>query len=205
MKQVDPVALARNLIRTRKAAGLTQVELAKKAHKAPSTLSVLESGKVTRPHLGTILDLADALSVAPEDLIGEEAIPKDEAPRPEENGQRRAFPYPWMATAFSDLLSAWAKAVEQGYSPEHCRVIASGALDALDAVVPPLASMWNALPEEEQREREELRRELVELAREAYETYEQGKGADRDVAEDSHTRQDEGIREEIRRLTKEIA
>jgi transcriptional regulator with XRE-family HTH domain len=205
VEQLDTTMLARNLRRARKAAGLTQVQLSEKAQKSPNTVSTLESAKVLRPHLGTIIDLADALNVAPEDLIGDAATPKGEGAQLE-NGQRRAYPYPWMSTAFSDLLSTWKKAAEAGYAPEHCRIIAAAALDAIDAVKPPLASMWNALPEEEKREREELRRELIELSRDAFDVYEQSAGAGTDsLAEGSNARHDEGIREEIRRLTKAIA
>ncbi|HVF02127.1 MAG TPA: helix-turn-helix transcriptional regulator [Rubrobacteraceae bacterium] len=200
LEGIDPVALARNLIRTRKATGLTQVQLAEKADKSASTVSTLESGKVARPHFGTILDLADALGVAPEDLVGEGSVPKDEASRPEENGQRRTYPYPWMGEAFGDLLSAWAKVVEQGYSPEHCRVIAAGAYDALDAVVPPLASARAALPKDEKRERQQFGRELSQLAHDAYAVYEQSAEAEPAVLESIEAR-----REEMKRRTKEIA
>jgi transcriptional regulator with XRE-family HTH domain len=205
LEHIDPVALARNLIRARKATGLTQVQLAEKADKSASTVSTLESGKVARPHLGTILDLADALGVAPEDLFGEEAFPKDEAPQLE-NGQRRAYPYPWMAAAFGDLLSAWAKAVEQGYSPGHCHAIASGLFDALDAVVPPLAAAREALPEEEKRERQQLGRDLLQLAHEAYAVSEEGNAeAESDDLERAEARRIEARREEMVRRTKEIA
>ena len=47
---------------------LTQVELAQKANISPSTLSQIESGKVPRPHVGTVRKIARALGVEPAEL-----------------------------------------------------------------------------------------------------------------------------------------
>ncbi len=47
---------------------LTQVELAKIAHISPSTLSLIESGKVEHPHVGTIRKISRALEVSPQEL-----------------------------------------------------------------------------------------------------------------------------------------
>jgi transcriptional regulator with XRE-family HTH domain len=64
---------------------LTQVELAQKANISPSTLSQIESGKVPRPHVGTMRKIARALGVEPAELrqaSPEEmtASPKADAP-----------------------------------------------------------------------------------------------------------------------------
>ena len=62
----------------REAAALTQVELAERARISPSTLSLIESGKVDRPHVSTIRKISRALGVEPRELreAGELALPK---------------------------------------------------------------------------------------------------------------------------------
>jgi transcriptional regulator with XRE-family HTH domain len=47
---------------------LTQVDLAEKAKISPSTLSLIESGKVDRPHVTTIRKISRALGVEPQEL-----------------------------------------------------------------------------------------------------------------------------------------
>lgn len=49
---------------------MTQVELAKKAGISPSTLSLIESGKVERPQRVTIRRISEALGVEPQELRG---------------------------------------------------------------------------------------------------------------------------------------
>jgi transcriptional regulator with XRE-family HTH domain len=63
----------------REQAGLTQEQEAKKAGVSPTTISGIESGKITRPHFRTILKLAGALGVRPDDLAEREP-PKGTAP-----------------------------------------------------------------------------------------------------------------------------
>ncbi len=62
---------------------LTQADLAEVARISPSTLSQIESGRVPRPHVGTVRKIARALGVEPADLrrAKELALPKAEAPR----------------------------------------------------------------------------------------------------------------------------
>ncbi|MDO9712540.1 helix-turn-helix domain-containing protein [Paracraurococcus lichenis] len=61
-------AFAANLIRLRKAAGLTQMELAAKSGVSQSNISALEL-TTWEPKLSTILALAEALEVPPADLL----------------------------------------------------------------------------------------------------------------------------------------
>jgi transcriptional regulator with XRE-family HTH domain len=190
------------LRKLRKERGLTQRELADKAGITQYTVSEIELGHRIDPHPTTLRKLAKALGISVGEFFAEEPTdPKALAPQPEENGQRRAYPYPWMGEAFGDLLSAWLTAVEQGYAPEHCRVIAAAAYDALDAVVPPLAIAREALPLVERRERQQLGRELLQLAHEAYAVFEEGSAeAEADVLVDFEAR-----REEMLHRTREIA
>ena len=48
----------------------TQARLAQEAGVSPTTVSGIETGKIGRPHYGTIGKLALALGVAPEELLG---------------------------------------------------------------------------------------------------------------------------------------
>ena len=74
---------------------LTQVELAEKANISPSTLSQIESGRVPRPHVGTMRKIARALGVEPAELrkVSPEELtarPKVQASLwPEEEPERR--------------------------------------------------------------------------------------------------------------------
>jgi transcriptional regulator with XRE-family HTH domain len=75
MARVD---LGERIATLREERALTQAELAEKAGISPSTLSLIESGHVTRPHVGTVRKIARALGIEPEDLrrVEELAAPK---------------------------------------------------------------------------------------------------------------------------------
>ena len=60
----------------------TQARLAKEAGVSPTTLSAIESGKIGRPHFGTIGKLAGALRVAPEELLGSRESVEQQGPVP---------------------------------------------------------------------------------------------------------------------------
>jgi transcriptional regulator with XRE-family HTH domain len=47
----------------------TQARLAEEARVSPTTVSGIESGRITRPHFGTLRKLARALGVEPEELV----------------------------------------------------------------------------------------------------------------------------------------
>src|ERR687883_1945436 len=47
----------------------TQARLAQEAGVSPTTVSAIETGKIGRPHFGTLGKLARALRVAPEELL----------------------------------------------------------------------------------------------------------------------------------------
>jgi transcriptional regulator with XRE-family HTH domain len=60
----------------------TQVRLAREAGVSPTTVSAIESGKIGRPHFGTIGKLARALGVAPEELLGSRESVEQQGPVP---------------------------------------------------------------------------------------------------------------------------
>src|SRR5918995_7263326 len=60
----------------------TQARLAQEAGLSPTTVSSIETGKIGRPHFGTIGKLARALGVAPEVLLGSREPVEQQGPVP---------------------------------------------------------------------------------------------------------------------------
>src|ERR671920_100421 len=60
----------------------TQARLAGEAGVSPTTVSAIETGKIGRPHFGTLGKLARALSVAPEELLGSRESVEEQGPVP---------------------------------------------------------------------------------------------------------------------------
>src|ERR671919_1245209 len=60
----------------------TQARLAQEAGVSPTTVSGIESGKIGRPHFGTLGKLARALRVAPEELLGSLESVEQQGPVP---------------------------------------------------------------------------------------------------------------------------
>ena len=60
----------------------TQARLAKEAGVSPTTVSGIETGKIRRPHFGTIGKLALALRVAPEELLDSREAGEQQGPVP---------------------------------------------------------------------------------------------------------------------------
>ncbi len=65
--------LAERVIELRERAKLTQAEASKKAGVGVTTWSNIETGTITRPHARTVIKMARALGVDPEDLTGPKA------------------------------------------------------------------------------------------------------------------------------------
>jgi transcriptional regulator with XRE-family HTH domain len=59
----------RNLVTLRERRMWTQARLAEEAGVSPTTVSGIESGRISRPHFGTLRKLARALGVEPEELV----------------------------------------------------------------------------------------------------------------------------------------
>ena len=62
-------AVGRHLAEVRERRMWTQVRLAREAGVSPTTVSGIESGRISRPHFGTLRKLAGALGVEPERLL----------------------------------------------------------------------------------------------------------------------------------------
>jgi transcriptional regulator with XRE-family HTH domain len=60
----------------------TQARLAQEAGLSPTTVSGIETGKIGRPHFGTLDKLARALGVAPEELLGSREPVEQQGPVP---------------------------------------------------------------------------------------------------------------------------
>jgi transcriptional regulator with XRE-family HTH domain len=86
----------------------TQVRLAYEAGVSPTTVSGIETGKIGRPHFGTLDKLARALRVAPEEL----------------QGSRAAIEGP-------PLSMGWARDSEEG---EFERGLEGASLESLDSL-----------------------------------------------------------------------
>jgi FMN phosphatase YigB (HAD superfamily)/DNA-binding XRE family transcriptional regulator len=67
---MDEVGLGRRLQVARQAAGLTQQDLCQQAHIAYSTLAKIERGAIKSPSIFTIIQIAEALHVSLDELIG---------------------------------------------------------------------------------------------------------------------------------------
>jgi transcriptional regulator with XRE-family HTH domain len=61
--------VGRNLVEIRERRMWTQARLADEARVSPTTVSGIESGRIGRPHFGTLRKLARALGVEPGDLV----------------------------------------------------------------------------------------------------------------------------------------
>ena len=72
--------VGRNLIVIRERRMWTQVRLAKEAGVSPTTVSGIETGRISRPHFGTLRKLAEALGVEPQELVSPPDVVEEVAP-----------------------------------------------------------------------------------------------------------------------------
>jgi transcriptional regulator with XRE-family HTH domain len=89
----------------------TQVRLAQEAGVSPTTVSGIETGKIGRPHFGTLDKLARALHVAPEQLLDWRESVEQQGPVP--------------------LSLGWARGSEEG---EFERGLEGASLESLDSL-----------------------------------------------------------------------
>ncbi len=72
----------RNLLVIRERRMWTQARLADEAGVSPTTVSGIESGRISRPHFGTLRKLARALEVGPEELVSPPGSEEGASPSP---------------------------------------------------------------------------------------------------------------------------
>jgi transcriptional regulator with XRE-family HTH domain len=89
----------------------TQAKLAQEAGVSPTTVSGIETGKIGRPHFGTIGKLALALRVTPEELLHSRAVGEQQGP--------------------VHLSLAWARETKEG---EFERGLEGASLKSLDSL-----------------------------------------------------------------------
>ena len=89
----------------------TQARLAQEAGVSPTTVSAIETGKIGRPHFGTLGKLARALRVAPQELLDSRQSVEEQGPVP--------------------LSLGWARDSEEG---EFERGLEGASLESLDSL-----------------------------------------------------------------------
>ncbi|WP_143526593.1 helix-turn-helix transcriptional regulator [Rubrobacter xylanophilus] len=123
-----------NLISIRESRMWTQIRLAREAGVSPTTVSGIESGRIERPHFGTLRKLARALGVRPEDLLA-----------PRDGTERAPLSLEWA-------LSSGEEEFERGL--EHAPLEGLRALSrALAQEMERLRKLYETLPEESEQRR----------------------------------------------------
>ena len=108
------IEISTTLIRIRRARMWTQGRLAEEARVSPTTVSGIESGRISRPHFGTIRKLTDALGVSPDQLLSQPESPVEERDE-----------------ASSPLSLGWAKTARE---EEFERELEGASLENLDSL-----------------------------------------------------------------------
>ena len=125
----------------------TQARLAKEAGVSPTTVSAIETGKIGRPHFGTIGKLALALRVEPEELLDWRESIEQQGPVP--------------------LSLGWARDSEEGEFESGLEGASLESLDSLsrelDAEQERLQRLYGAFPEASEQGRF-IKRQIREVA-----------------------------------------
>jgi len=116
----------------------TQVRLAEEARVSPTTVSGIESGRISRPHFGTLRKLALALGVEPEELVS--------SPVPREDRAR------------SDLSLAWAMSSGED---EFERAVEGASIERLNSLSRELGEEQGRLTELYERAHGSEQRRLI--------------------------------------------
>ena len=125
----------------------TQARLASEAGVSPTTVSAIETGKIGRPHFGTIGKLALALRVEPEELLDWRESIEQQGPVP--------------------LSLGWARDSEEGEFESGLEGASLESLDSLsrelDAEQERLQRLYGAFPEASEQGRF-IKRQIREVA-----------------------------------------
>ena len=119
----------------------TQVRLAEEAGISPTTVSGIESGRISRPHFGTLRKLAGALGVEPEELVSPATSPG-----------------PAEAVASSDLSLEWAMSSGED---EFERALEDAPIEGLNSLSRELGEEQGRLTELYERARGSEQRRLI--------------------------------------------
>jgi len=128
------VELGERIATLREERALTQAELAEKAGISPSTLSLIESGKVPKPHVGTIRKIARALGIEPRELRRTEELAAPKA-------ERRSL----LEPSFNDVLSEERHAGVMPWAAYTRRIADRIRAHAGDPDSPAFRDPWAAL------------------------------------------------------------
>ena len=125
----------------------TQARLAREAGVSPTTVSGIETGKIERPHFGTLTKLAQALRVAPEELLDSRGSVEQQGP--------------------AHLSLGWATDSEEGEFESGLEYASLDSLDSLarelDAEQERLQRLYGEFPEASQQGRF-IKRQIREVA-----------------------------------------
>ena len=125
----------------------TQARLAREAGVSPTTVSGIETGKIGRPHFGTLGKLARALGVAPEELLDSREPVEQQGP--------------------VHLSLGWARETAEGEFERGLEGASLGSLDALsrglDAEQGRLQRLYREFPEGSEQGRF-IKRQIREVA-----------------------------------------
>ncbi len=122
----------------------TQGRLAKEAEVSPTTVSGIETGRIARPHFGTLQKLAQALEVDPQALLPSSAEPS--APeRPSEREGPPPLSLQWVRSARVENLEQRI----EGASLEKLRSL----VQALEEERKRLQRLYGAFPEGSEQRR----------------------------------------------------
>ena len=128
----------------------TQARLAREAGVSPTTVSGIETGKIGRPHFGTLDKLARALRVAPEELLYSQDSVEQQGPAP--------------------LSLGWARDSEEGEFERGLEGASLERLDSLsrelDAEQERLQRLYGEFPEASEQGRF-IKRQIREVARQS--------------------------------------
>jgi transcriptional regulator with XRE-family HTH domain len=125
----------------------TQARLAREARLSPTTVSGIETGKIGRPHFGTLGKLARALGVAPEELLDSREPVEQQGP--------------------AHLSLGWARETAEGEFERGLEGASLGSLDSLsrglDAEQGRLQRLYGEFPEGSEQGRF-IKRQIREVA-----------------------------------------
>lgn len=194
--------LAERHIALREQVGLTQEQEAKIAGVSPTTISGIESGKITRPHLKTLLKIARALGVD----VGElRESGKAEAPpsstQPPLNGFEEERRFSRFSKAIIAAAAKWGEAMSNPDMNDRKRFgLIDAALDLGRVIEEQVEEEdWEAIPNRERLEIVTTMEKLTEVANRGLRHLEES-GKTKAQEEQVNRR-----REQVRELTRRIS